>query len=75
MSLCGNGLTLYQQSRVLKTLGKKPFENIVAKGENAGSIFSFAHNVFYPSKTKFQLLFVFNLSSANAFDLDQYNKE
>ena len=39
------------QSRLLMIPGKKPFENIVRKGENAGtlvpSIFFFSHNVFY----------------------------
>ena len=29
-------LTLYQQSRLLMTLWKKPFENVVGKGENVG---------------------------------------
>ena len=35
------------------------------------SIFSFSHNVFYPSKTNFNFSATFNLSSANAFNLDQ----
>ena len=34
------------------------------------SIFSFSHNVFYPSKKEF-LFLTFNLLSANAFKLDQ----
>ena len=34
------------------------------------SIFSFSHNVFYPSQDKFQFLSLFFLSSANAFNLD-----
>ena len=36
----------------LTTVRKKPFENIVGKGENAG--FSFSHNVFYPLQNKFK---------------------
>ena len=35
------------------------------------SIFSFSHNVFYPSQNRFQFSFTFILSSANAFNLDQ----
>ena len=39
----------------LNNLKKKPFENIVGKGENAVvSIFSFSHNVFNPIKYKSQ---------------------
>ena len=43
------------QSGLLMTLNEKAFENIVGEGENAGitSIFSFSHNVFYPSQKKF----------------------
>ena len=33
----GTGLTLHMQSQLLKTLKKKPSENIVEKGENAGN--------------------------------------
>ena len=33
----GKELTLYTQSWLLTTLGKKPFEKIVGKGENAGN--------------------------------------
>ena len=33
----GNGLILYHKSRPLTTQAKKPFENIVRKGENAGN--------------------------------------
>ena len=37
------------------TLKKKPFENIVGKGENAGNQhFLLSHNVFYPSQAKFE---------------------
>ena len=42
-------------------------ENIV-NGKRRKCIFSFSHNVFYLSQTKFQF---FCLSSANAFNLDQ----
>ena len=34
------------------------------------SIFSFSHNVFYPSQNKFVFLATFDLLSANAFKLD-----
>ena len=45
------------QSRLLTTLKKKPLENIVGEGENAGnSIFSFSHNVFSSIKNKFHHL-------------------
>ena len=37
-------LTLYHTSRLLTTLRKKPFENIVGKGENAGN----QHFLFFP---------------------------
>ena len=35
----------------LKSQGKKPFDNIVGKGENAGNqhFLPFSHNVFYPT--------------------------
>ena len=33
----GNGLTLYQTSRLLTTLRRKALENTVGKGENAGN--------------------------------------
>ena len=37
------------------------------------SIFSFSHNVFYPlHKTNFTFSFMFILSSAHAFNLDQH---
>ena len=60
------------QSRLLTTLRKKPFENIVGKGENAGN----QHFLLFPqcflsfpqqiSIVQSQLFF----SSANAFNLD-----
>ena len=39
-------------------LEKKPFENIVKKGENGGNqhFFSFSHNVFYHFHNNFQFL-------------------
>ena len=37
------------QSLVLTALRKMAFENIVGRGENAGtSIFPFSHNIFHP---------------------------
>ena len=35
------------------------------------SIFSFSHNVFYPSQKRFQFFVTFILSSTNAFNLDK----
>ena len=47
-------LPITTQSRVLTTLQKKAFENIVGKEKMlVTSIFSFFHNVFYPSQNKF----------------------
>ena len=52
------------------TLGKKPFENIVGKGEIAyTSNFSLSHNIFYFIKDRNYHFVTFNLSSANAFNL------
>ena len=55
------------------TLKKRSFENIVGKEKMlVTSIFSFSHNVFYPSQKEFLLeSWVFFLLSANAFYLDQ----
>ena len=52
------GLSLYHTIPTLTTPNKKPFENIVGKGENAGNqhILLFPHNVFYPSQKNFQFL-------------------
>ena len=62
-----------KQYQLLMILGKKLFENIVEKGENAISIFSFSHNVFIPFQNKFQffshIFFFFN--SASSLNLDQ----
>ena len=49
------------QSRLLTTLEKKPFENIVGKGENACNkhFLLFFHNVFYPiSNTNYYLNYI-----------------
>ena len=44
-------------SRILTTLLKEPFENIMVKGENVvTSIFFFSYNVFYCFQNKFQFL-------------------
>ena len=56
------------------TLKKKPFENVVRKEENAGNqhflllpqFFYLIHNKFY----HFAIWIIYNLSSANAFNLD-----
>ena len=48
-------------------LKKKPFENIVGKGENAGNQHFLLFPVFYPSQKKFQFSVKFNLS----LNLDQ----
>ena len=40
-------------------------------GKRLTCIFSFSHNVFYPSPTNFNFSAKFNLLSANAFNLDQ----
>ena len=52
------------------TLKKKPFENIVGNGENAGKQnLSFSHNFLYSSIYKIHFLTHIILSIANAFDL------
>ena len=68
-------LTCTTHSRLLTTLRKKSFANIVEKGENAGNqhFLLFPQCFFYPSKIKFQVLIhTFELSSANAFNLDRF---
>ena len=53
------------------TLGKKPYENIVGKGENAGNQhFLLFHNVFNSIQDKYPFI-QFVSSSANTFILDQ----
>ena len=55
------------QSQLLITLGKKPIENIVGKGENAGN-----PQCFQPFHTKTVFFLVtFILSSAEVFNLVQ----
>ena len=52
----GNRLNLYRTIPRLNNLRKRPFENIVRKGEKAGNqhnLFSFYSNVFYPIKENF----------------------
>ena len=60
MGLYGKGLILYHTCRLLTTIGKKPFENIVGKGESAKvlvtSIFYIFHNVFFSIKEKLHQL-------------------
>ena len=64
---------LYYTIPTLNNPGMNPFENIVVKEENAGNqYFSFSHNVFYPSKKVFLFEVTYVLSSANAFNLDQF---
>ena len=67
-----NYLTLTTQSRLLTTLRKNAFENIMGKGENAGN----QHFLLFPQfstllKTNFYVWAIFILSSADAFNLDQ----
>ena len=55
------------------TLKKKAFENIVGKKKMlVTSIFSFSHSVFFLSQANFNFSVTFILSSANAFNLDQF---
>ena len=57
------------------TVTKRPFENIEGKGENAGNqhFLLFAFPTMFPTHPITNLYFsiTFNLSSANAFNLDQ----
>ena len=55
------------------TLKRKPFENIVGKGENVGNLhfLLFPQCFLPPPKTNFNFSAEFDLSSANAFNLDQ----
>ena len=51
----GNSWHFTTQSRLLTTLWKKPFENMWEKEKMlVTSIFSYCHNVFFPSLNKFQ---------------------
>ena len=61
------------QSRLLTTLKKEAFENILGKGENAGKHhFLLFSKCFLPFPKQFVIL-VCNLLSANAFNLDYSN--
>ena len=60
------------QSLLLTPLRKKPLENIVGRGENAGNYhFLLFPQSSYPSQTNFKFLVSFILSSANAFNLNK----
>ena len=50
------------------TLKMKAFENTVGKGENAGNHFSTMFSTL--SRGSFNILAMFNLSSANAYNLN-----
>ena len=65
--------SLPHKTRLLTTLGEKPFEKIVGKGENAGNQhFLLFPQCFQPFQTpKIIILSTLILSSANAFNLDQ----
>ena len=52
------------------TLRKKPFKNIVGKGENAGNQY-FLATFSLPSKTEIIILATVDLLSPNSFNLDQ----
>ena len=74
----GMGQPFTTQSRLLTTLKKKPFANIVGKGENAGN----QHFLLFPQFffTQRQKLLFYYLSSASALNSDQsrillYGKE
>ena len=67
--LCGNFTT---ESRLLKTQYKKPFENMVRKGENAGNQhFLLFPQCFLPFPEQISIFSVaFILSSATAFNFE-----
>ena len=69
-------LTVYLTFATLTTLLKKPFENIVEIGENAGNpAFSPIPTMFSTlSKTEIIILALFNLLSANVFNLVKSEK-
>ena len=64
-------LTLYH---TITTLYKKPFENIVGKGENADNqhFLLFPQCFFTLHKTNFNFSITLILSSASAFNFDRY---
>ena len=70
----GKEFNLYQTIRRFNNPWKKqPFENIVGKGENAGDqhFLLFSQCFLLRQETDCTISAVFNLSSANAFNLDQ----
>ena len=59
----------FTQSWLLMTLRKKPFENIVGKGENAGNQhFSFFHKGFYPIEDRNHLFSNIKFVVCNCFE-------
>ena len=67
-----SNLTLYNTSRYLTTLGKKPFGNIVEKEKMLVTrIFSFSTSFSTLTNNTFSFSATMSLSSANAFNLDQ----
>ena len=55
------------------TLRKRPLQNMVGKGENAGNQhFLFFTPCFLPIPKHFNFLIAFNLLSANAFNLEHF---
>ena len=58
----------------LMTLRKRVFQNTVGKGENAGNLFFFSHNIFHHTKNKFHVLgytLYLKLKSADTFNLEK----
>ena len=62
------------QSWLLLTLSKKPFENIVGKGENDGNQHFLLFPTMFSSQSVTQIIIwiTFEMLSANAFKLDWY---
>ena len=62
-----------KQPGLLTTLGKKPFENILGKGENACNQHSLLFQKMFSTlpKRNFNVLVAFILSSAIALNLNQ----
>ena len=71
--MCGNNSSITTQFKILTTLKKKVFENIVRKGEIPCN----QHFLLFRTMlstcpiTKFSFLVTFTLSSANAFSSEQ----
>ena len=65
-------LTLYHKIMTFNDLYKKLLKTLWENEKMlVTTISSFSHNVFYPSQIKINFSVAFNLSSANAFNLDQ----